>query len=63
MRKQFRNIPLRTGDLCVDDGAGGRVVYFAIKVGEEPAADALLHHHHTQLGPVGNRWKCSSKNR
>ncbi len=56
------NVPLRTGDLRVNNGAWGRVGHFATDVGKEPAADPLLHHHHTQLGPMTSRWRGSVKN-
>lgn len=51
MQEQQMYVPLWTGDLRVNDGSWGRVGHLAIDVGEEPAADALLHHHHTQLRP------------
>lgn len=43
--------PLWSSDLGVDDGAGRRVGHLPTDAGEEPAADALLHHHHAQFGP------------
>lgn len=46
-----RVVPLGAGDLRVHDGARRRVGHPAVDVGKKPAADALLHHHHTQLGP------------
>lgn len=63
LKKTNNNIPLWTGDLWVNDGAWGRVGHFAMDVGEEPAGDPLLHHHHTQLGPMTSRWRGSVKNR
>lgn len=47
--------PLWSRDLGVDDGAGRRVGHLPAVGGEEPAADALLHHHHAQFGPGQRR--------
>lgn len=52
IQERLRHVPLWTSDLWVNDGAWGRVGHLAIDVGKEPAADALLYHHHTQLGPM-----------
>lgn len=60
MQEELEDSPLWTGDLGVNDGAWGRVGYLAVDVGEEPAAYALLHHHHTQLGPTKSRWTNST---
>lgn len=58
------NAPLWTGDLGVDDGSRRGVGHLALDVGEEPAADTLLHHHHAQLRPeemrLINHWKCGT---
>lgn len=49
------NLPLRTSDLCVNDGAWGWVGHLPTDKGKEPAADALLYHHNTQLGSMTSR--------
>lgn len=48
------DLPLWTRDLRVDDRPWRGVGRLSTNVGEEPAGDALLHHHHAQLGPVVN---------
>lgn len=49
-----RDLPLWTRDLRVDDRSWRGVGCLPTDVGEEPGGDALLHHHHAQLGPAVN---------
>lgn len=51
------NLPLWAGDLCVNDSAWRRVSHLATNLGEKAAADSLLYHHYTQLGPSINKQK------
>lgn len=54
--KRKPNVPLWTGDLRVDDSARWRVGKLVADHGEKPAVDALLDHHHAQLGAT-SEWK------